>query len=385
MRSDGLGGTVTTDAEYPACVAFVLLGELLEEFTTVQGDSWQAVTAPDSISFPPMDDYLHKYQDPAMADKVTKIQKGLSLERGLNFLSERASTCIRRIHSLLGALANVLCPSNWQTRRLLCLVGFVFFSFTVLVSIGGFIGYALAFHAYLSILGCSSGPVLYFNTTQDLGASLPSDFLASCPSYRCFFSSHGAQCHCDAADVFIGVDGEVWTDICSNAQPADDLHLQSRQVSYVVRLRANVGIGPVDISFADKENWVLVSATCTGRCLLTGKSLKWDAPIVLLGSVTTDVTLTFRGTGMFYQPKVVKTKIFVPTFGLILRGRVKVESVGYANDYTIEALGGSAMGSGSILVLFSTGPWSRSYGIVRFLELPAVGGCTTCLPDVDTI
>ena len=88
---------------------------------------------------------------------------------------------------------------------------------------------------------------------------------------------------------------------------------------------------------------------------------------------------------MFYQQQVVKTKIFVPTFGLALRDHVKVESVGYANDYTIEALGGSAMGSGSILVLFSTGPWSRSYGIVRFLELPAVGGCTTCLPDVDTI
>ena len=56
VRSDGLGGTVTTDAEYPARVAFVLLGELLEEFTTVQGDSWQTVTAPDSISFSPMED-----------------------------------------------------------------------------------------------------------------------------------------------------------------------------------------------------------------------------------------------------------------------------------------------------------------------------------------
>ena len=218
VRSDGLGGTVTTDAEYPARVAFVLLGQLLEEFTTVQGDSWQAVTAPDSISFPPMDDYLHKYQDPAMADKVTRIQKGLSLEQGLNFLPEGASTCIRRIHSLLGALANMLCPSNWQTQRLLYLVGFVFFSFTVLVSIGGFFVYAMTARAYLSILDSNGGLVLYFNTTQDLNASLPSDFLALCPSYSCWFTSHGAQCHCDAAVVFIGVDGEVWTDICSNAQ-----------------------------------------------------------------------------------------------------------------------------------------------------------------------
>jgi synaptobrevin family protein YKT6 len=77
VRSDGLGGTVTTDAEYPARVAFVLLGQLLEEFTAAHGDSWKSVTAVDSVSFPPIEEYLQKYQDPAAADKVTKIQKDL--------------------------------------------------------------------------------------------------------------------------------------------------------------------------------------------------------------------------------------------------------------------------------------------------------------------
>lgn len=77
VRSDGLGGTVTTDQEYPARVAFVLLGQLLEEFAAAQGDSWKTVTAPESVTFPKADEYLTKYQDPSEADKVTKIQKDL--------------------------------------------------------------------------------------------------------------------------------------------------------------------------------------------------------------------------------------------------------------------------------------------------------------------
>ena len=77
IRSDGLGGTVITDAEYPARVAFVLLGQLLEEFSAENGDTWKSVEAPESVSFPKIEEYLVKYQDPAAADKVTKIQKDL--------------------------------------------------------------------------------------------------------------------------------------------------------------------------------------------------------------------------------------------------------------------------------------------------------------------
>lgn len=77
VRSDGLGGTVTTDQEYPARVAFGLLGQLLEDFTQQFGDSWKTATQPESINFPQAQEYLEKYQDPAAADKVTKIQKDL--------------------------------------------------------------------------------------------------------------------------------------------------------------------------------------------------------------------------------------------------------------------------------------------------------------------
>jgi synaptobrevin homolog YKT6 len=77
VRSDGLAGTVTTDADYPSRVAFVLLGQLLEEFVTEVGDIWKSCTTPESIPFPPIEQYLAKYQNPAAADKVTKIQQDL--------------------------------------------------------------------------------------------------------------------------------------------------------------------------------------------------------------------------------------------------------------------------------------------------------------------
>lgn len=77
VRSDGLGGAVTTDQEYPARVAFVLIGQFLDDFTSQHGDSWKTVDVPESIPFPKGDELLQKYQDPSEADKVTKIQRDL--------------------------------------------------------------------------------------------------------------------------------------------------------------------------------------------------------------------------------------------------------------------------------------------------------------------
>jgi synaptobrevin family protein YKT6 len=77
IRSDGLGGTVVTDSEYPARVAFVLLTQLLDDFTAAFGDTWKTCTAPESMTFPAMEEYLKKYQDPSAADKITKIQNDL--------------------------------------------------------------------------------------------------------------------------------------------------------------------------------------------------------------------------------------------------------------------------------------------------------------------
>lgn len=77
VRSDGLAGSVTTDLEYPSRVAFVLLTQVMDEFTSVHGTSWRGVTQPYSMTLDSLEGYLAKYQDPAAADKVTKIQKDL--------------------------------------------------------------------------------------------------------------------------------------------------------------------------------------------------------------------------------------------------------------------------------------------------------------------
>jgi synaptobrevin homolog YKT6 len=77
VRHDGLAGSVTTDIEYPSRVAFVLLGQVLDEFVSQHGDAWKTATTPESLPCPKLDEYLQKYQDPSSADKVTKIQKDL--------------------------------------------------------------------------------------------------------------------------------------------------------------------------------------------------------------------------------------------------------------------------------------------------------------------
>jgi len=111
VRSDGLAGAAVTDAEYPSRVAYVLLTQILEEFTSSVGDSWRTVTITDGVPFPSLESYLEKYQDPAESDKVTKIQKDLDettsvlhktidsvLERGtkLDSLVERSDDLSRQ-------------------------------------------------------------------------------------------------------------------------------------------------------------------------------------------------------------------------------------------------------------------------------------------------
>ena len=164
----------------------------------------------------------------------------------------------------------------------------------------------------------------------------------------------------------------MWASTGSNALAPVKTRLREKQALYVIQFRVNVGLGPVEISFANKNNWKLVSATCTHWCCLTGETLKWDAPIVFVTSEIMDVTLTFWGTSFLYQSQAVKTKISVPVFGLWIWGHVKVESVGHPNNYIVEAHGGSAVVSDSTLVLFCTGLFSRNYGILHFLESPTV-------------
>ena len=75
-RADGLCGCATCDSEYPPRVAFSLLMKMLEEFE-VANPNWKTETRNEAIAYPVLDDQVLKYQDPAQADQIMKIQRSL--------------------------------------------------------------------------------------------------------------------------------------------------------------------------------------------------------------------------------------------------------------------------------------------------------------------
>merc|ERR1711998_400466 len=77
MRADGLCGTATCDSEYPPRVAFSLLTKTLEDFDAAV-PSWKAEKRNEAIVWPALETMLAKYQDPASADQIMKIQKKLA-------------------------------------------------------------------------------------------------------------------------------------------------------------------------------------------------------------------------------------------------------------------------------------------------------------------
>lgn len=76
MRADGLCGCITCDAEYPPRVAFSLLTKILEDFS-IQVPSWRTEKRSEAIVWPPLDEAVVKYQNPAQADPIMRIQKNL--------------------------------------------------------------------------------------------------------------------------------------------------------------------------------------------------------------------------------------------------------------------------------------------------------------------
>lgn len=92
--SDGLAGVLVSDAEYPVRVSFSLLNKLLDEFLlkvpktdysqkvnaivagSVEGPPKGEGVVP-AARFPPMADYVARYQDPRQADAIMKVQQEL--------------------------------------------------------------------------------------------------------------------------------------------------------------------------------------------------------------------------------------------------------------------------------------------------------------------
>jgi len=93
MRADGLCGCVTCDSEYPPRVAFSILTKVLEDFD-VQVPSWKTEKRSEVITWPPLDAAVAKYQDPANADQIMRIQK--SLDETRDVLHNTIETVLQR-------------------------------------------------------------------------------------------------------------------------------------------------------------------------------------------------------------------------------------------------------------------------------------------------
>ncbi|KAK7062576.1 hypothetical protein VNI00_000064 [Paramarasmius palmivorus] len=73
--AEQLAGVIVTDQEYPVRPAFSLLTKVLDEFISKVPQS--QFNNPSSISFPELNTYVQKYQDPSQADTIMRVQQEL--------------------------------------------------------------------------------------------------------------------------------------------------------------------------------------------------------------------------------------------------------------------------------------------------------------------
>ncbi|KAH3762774.1 synaptobrevin-like YKT6 [Pelomyxa schiedti] len=84
--------TVITDGDYQARVAFTLLSRVLDEFRQQHSATAMAATHDMEIPFPALTELLARYQDPARADPISKVERDLE---------ETKSVMIKNIDQLL--------------------------------------------------------------------------------------------------------------------------------------------------------------------------------------------------------------------------------------------------------------------------------------------
>ncbi|KAM0020589.1 putative Longin domain, v-SNARE, coiled-coil domain-containing protein [Helianthus debilis subsp. tardiflorus] len=65
------------DDHYPVRSAFSVLTQVIDEYQKKHGDSWRSIQADKTDQWPYLNDALTKFQDPAQADKLLKIQREL--------------------------------------------------------------------------------------------------------------------------------------------------------------------------------------------------------------------------------------------------------------------------------------------------------------------
>ncbi|XP_047311959.1 VAMP-like protein YKT61 [Impatiens glandulifera] len=74
---NGLCAIGFMDDPYPVRSAFSLLNQVLDEYQKIFGDSWRTLQEDNIQPWPYLTEALTKFQDPAEADKLLKIQREL--------------------------------------------------------------------------------------------------------------------------------------------------------------------------------------------------------------------------------------------------------------------------------------------------------------------
>ncbi|GME69530.1 unnamed protein product [[Candida] boidinii] len=79
-RSEGVSGVIISDKEYPIRPAYTLLNKILDEYIAIHPpNEWNSIveTNESKLSFPELSTYITKYQNPAQADAIMKVQQEL--------------------------------------------------------------------------------------------------------------------------------------------------------------------------------------------------------------------------------------------------------------------------------------------------------------------
>ncbi|KAG8372611.1 hypothetical protein BUALT_Bualt12G0084700 [Buddleja alternifolia] len=129
FNRNGLCALGFMDDHYPVRSAFSLLNKVLDEYENTFRDSWKTVQADNAQQWPYLSEALTKFQDPAEADKLLRIQRELDetkiilhktidsvLERGvkLDSLVEKSSdlSAASQFGAFVGGKAAVACGGD---------------------------------------------------------------------------------------------------------------------------------------------------------------------------------------------------------------------------------------------------------------------------------
>lgn len=80
VHPNTLAFTVVSSPDYPQRVVFTLIADLMNQFLN-SGIQWQNIQQDTEVRFPPLQDAIRIYQNPAEADKLMKIESELDQVR----------------------------------------------------------------------------------------------------------------------------------------------------------------------------------------------------------------------------------------------------------------------------------------------------------------